>query len=370
MYAKKLLRYPWLRTGFQLLAGLALIGGLLGFTTFQSQAAAVPIPVFSITAVEKDSLVTIRTENFPANQTFVVRIGNFGTLGAGGTEVATTFSGTGGTFTASYTIPTALKGQDRLAIRMDATSGGYYSYNWFWNKTDQVSVTPTPTPTPTVNPTTSPTTTATPTPAVAIPIFTIEDVVKDRTVTIKTANFPANKTFTARMGKYGTLGIDGVVVGTTNSGEGGIFTMTYTIPTELLGEARIHLRLEATTGGYYSYNWFWNSPTSPTTTPVTGTGGPINTGIPTIAIASVIKDNTVTITTNNFPMNRTFTVKMGMFGTLAVDGTDVGSLISDNGGTLSATYLIPAELKGQNLIAIRLDSTTGGFYSYNWFWNK
>lgn len=360
MRTNKIFRFPWLQSGFQMLAVLALMAGLLGFTTLQSQAAAVSIPVFSITAVEKDNLVTIKTENFPANKTFVVRMGKFGMLGVSGTEVATTFSGAGGLFTASYSIPAELKGQDRLAIRLDATSGGYYSYNWFWNNTGAVSTTTTPNPT-------IPAVTTTPLPVVPTPTFTIEDVVKDSSVTIKTANFPANKTFTARMGKYGTLGIDGVVVGTTNTGEGGVFTMTYAIPADLKGEARIHLRLESTTGGYYSYNWFWNSPASATTTPVSG--GTIYTGIPTIKIDTVVKDDAVTITTHNFPKDRTFTVRMGKFGTLAIGGIDVGSLISDAGGALTATYLIPDELKGQNLIAIRLDSTTGGFYSYNWFWN-
>ena len=360
-------RFPWLRASLQLLAGLALIAGLLGFTASQTQAATVPIPVFSITAVEKDNLVTIKTENFPANKTFVVRMGMYGTLGIDGVEVATTYSGSGGTFVATYSIPAELQGQDRIAIRLDATSGGYYCYNWFWNNTAVVSVTTTPTPT--VNPTTSPTT-ATPTPAIPIPTFAIEDVAKDSTVTIKTANFPANKTFTVRMGTYGTLGIGGVVVDTTNSGEGGIFTMTYSIPAELQGQNRIAIRLDATSGGYFSYNWFWNNPTGATAPPEFGTGGPIYTNIPTFTITTVVKDNTVTITTNNFPANRTFTVQMGMFGTRAVGGMEVGSTFSGTGGAFSATYSIPAELKGQNLIAIRLDSTTGGFYSYNWFWNQ
>jgi len=61
------------------------------------------------------------------------------------------------------------------------------------------------------------------------------------------------------MGKYGTLGIGGVVIGTTNSGTGGAFSATYSIPAELKGETRIAIRLDSTTGGFYSYNWFWNN---------------------------------------------------------------------------------------------------------------
>jgi hypothetical protein len=335
----------WLRAGLQMLVVMALMCGVLGFVT-QDAAASVPIPVFSITSVVTDSTVTIQTTNFPANHTFVVRMGLFGTLGIGGVEVGTTFSGTGGTFAATYTIPDALKGQNRIAIRMDATAGGYNSYNWFWNNTSTTTTTGTGGPVFT-----------------GIPTFTIETVVTDSTVTIKTNNFPAARTFTVRMGLFGTLGIGGEVVATTDSGAGGVFTITYNIPASLAGQSRIAIRMDSTTGGFNSYNWFWNSPST------VGTGGPIFTGIPTFAITAVVKDATVTIKTNNFPAARTFTARMGLYGTLGIGGEVVGTTDSGPGGVFTVTYIIPASLVGQSRIAIRLDSTTGGFYSYNWFWN-
>ncbi len=333
----------WLRPSLQILVALALIAGLLGFVVTQTVTASTPIPTFIITAVDKDNTVTIKTYNFPVDHTFVVRMGNFGTLGIGGVDVGTTYSGTGGTFTATYSIPDSLKGMSRIAIRLDATAGGYYSYNWFWN---------------------NPTTFGTGVPVfTGIPTFIIETVVKDSTVTIKTNNFPANRTFTVRMGLFGTLGIGGTVVATTDSGSGGTFTMTYNIPDGLKGQSRIAIRMDSTTGGFNSYNWFWNNPT-------VGTSGPVYSGIPTFAVTAVVKDSTVTIKTNNFPANRTFTVRMGLYGTLAVGGTVVATTDSGSGGIFTITYNIPDGLKGQSRIAIRLDSTTGGFYSYNWFWNN
>jgi hypothetical protein len=333
----------WLRPSLQILVALAMIAGLLGFVVTQTATAAVPIPTFIVTAVDKDNMVTIKTYNFPADHTFVVRMGNFGTLGIGGVEVGTTYSGTGGTFTATYSIPDSLKGLSRIAIRLDATAGGYLSYNWFWNN-------------PAAFGTGGPVYTG-------IPTFAIETVVKDSTVTIKTNNFPANRTFTVRMGLFGTLGIGGTVVATTDSGDGGVFTITYTIPDGLKGQSRIAIRMDSTTGGFNSYNWFWNNPTF-------GTGGPVYTGIPTFAVSAVVKDSTVTIKTNNFPANRTFTVRMGVYGTLGINGTVVATTDSGDGGVFTVTYTIPDSLKGQSRIAIRLDSTTGGFYSYNWFWNN
>jgi hypothetical protein len=199
-------------------------------------------------------------------------------------------------------------------------------------------------------------------------------------VTIVTNNFPANVNFTVRMGPFGTLGIGGIAVGTTNSGGGGSFQATYTIPPALAGSSMIAIRMDADTGGFFSYNWFWNNDANlssgPTATPgPTETPGPSPTpapvyfGIPTFSIQSVAQNSTVTINTYNFPPDQTFTVRMGPFGTLAAGGEIVGTTDSDGGGSFAATYNIPADLVGQNQIAIRMDSSAG-FFAYNWFWNN
>ena len=100
--------------------------------------------------------------------------------------------------------------------------------------------------------------------ASAMPYFNIVEVVKDQTVTIEAFNFPANDTFQVTMGKYGTYGIDGVVIGTTDSGTSGSFKTSYTIPASFAGMERIAIRLQSSTSGYYAYNWFWNSPSTAT----------------------------------------------------------------------------------------------------------
>ena len=51
-----------------------------------------------------------------------------------------------------------------------------------------------------------------------IPTFVVVSVIPGVKVTIRTANFPANKDFTVTMGKNHTLGVGGIVVATTNSG--------------------------------------------------------------------------------------------------------------------------------------------------------
>ncbi len=342
----KLHRFTQVALVFVMLVGL--------FALPLQSAKAFTIPTFDIVSVDKDVSVTIETANFPADQTFTVRMGAFGTLGVGGTVVGTTDSGTGGTFQATYDIPASLKGSARIAIRMDSPQG-FFSFNWFDNNTGTVTATPTPGPTSTPSPTSVPST--------KIPTFSIDSVVVDDKVSITTNNFPANKDFTVRIGKYGTLGVGGVVVGTTNSGSGGSFDATYSIPDSLKGQSRLAIRMDSTSGGFFAFNWFWNSTSTSTTPP------PAFVGIPTFSISSVEKDSKVTIKTNNFPANKDFTVRMGAFGTAGVGGTVVATTNSGSGGSFSATYNIPDSLKGSSRIAIRMDAS-GGFFAFNWFWNS
>lgn len=100
----------------------------------------------------------------------------------------------------------------------------------------------------------------------------------------------------------------------------------------------------------------------PTTPPPAST-------IPTIKIVSVVSNQSVTITTANFPANRQFDVLMGAYGTKGVNGTWVTSINSGAGGTFSATFSIPAAWHNADRIAIRLQSPSG-YYSFNWFHNS
>jgi hypothetical protein len=205
------------------------------------------------------------------------------------------------------------------------------------------------------------------------PYFFIASVTVDQTVTINAYNFPANDNFTVTMGAMGTQGIGGIVVGTTNSGSGGSFTTTYTIPAALVGSYQISIRLQSPTSGYFAYNWFFNNttggsggqPTPPPTTPQ-----PSYAGYPYFFIAAVVRDQTVTINAHNFPANDTFTVTMGPMGTRGAGGIVVGTTSTGGGGAFTTTYNVPAALAGSYQISIRLQSPSSGYYAYNWFFNN
>jgi hypothetical protein len=307
------------------------------------------IPTFYIDSVVTDDTVTIVTHNFPADDTFTVTMGLMGTRGIGGTVLGSQGSGAGGSFSATYDIPDGLKGEYQIAIRLESPTSGYYAYNWFYNNTA-------------VGAPWSP-----PSGYGGIPTFYIDSVVMDDEVMIMTHNFPSDDTFTVTMGKMGTRGIGGIVVDSQDSGAGGAFGATYAIPDALKGDYQIAIRLESPTSGYYAYNWFYNN--------TTGAGGvappPIVPSgmIPTFTIQAVVRNDTVTISAINFPTGDDFTVTMGAMGTRGIGGYVVDSQASGD-GSFSNTYSIPAALMDSYQIAIRLESATSGYYSYNWFYNN
>lgn len=213
------------------------------------------VPTITIKSVVPGESVTIIAANFPKTLEFVAMMNKMWTRGIDGTEVGQLTSSDTGAFEATFDIPEEYKDHERIAIRLESTTGGYYSYNWFWNLSGGVVVTPEPTPTST------PAHTSTPEPEVKYPYFNIVAVEKDNTVTVEGEDFPADTEFTVLMGKMWTMGINGIEAGTFNSGEGGVMTATFTIPSELAGQIRISIRLQATSGGWYAYNWFWNNTT-------------------------------------------------------------------------------------------------------------
>jgi hypothetical protein len=344
---------------------LILLVTLVGFAAANN--AQVTIPTISIVSVVPDQSVTIQTADFPASQVFKVTMGKFGTLGIGGIEVGSTDSANGGSIQATYNIPAELRGMAQIAIRLESPQG-FFSYNWF-NNSEAAASTPA---VPAATPATASSTPAPGTPS-GIPLISITNVVPDQQVTIQATNFPANQTFTVTMGKIGTKGVGGMVVDKTDSAQGGTFSATYSIPPELASMPLIAIRLQSPEG-FFSYNWFTNTTESPTTTPSTPAGTPAATAvpvsnIPTFSITDVIRDSQVGISTANFPANQTFIVTMGKFGTLGIGGIQVGTIDTGDGSSIQTTFDIPAELKGLDRIAIRMESAEG-FFSYNWFWNQ
>ncbi len=122
MSPKKLVKLPAIQVALKVMLALILLAAMA--IPYQSMtASAEAIPTFDITDVTVDDTVTIQTHNYPADQTFTVRMGNFGTLGVGGIVVGSFDSGSGGSFSVTFNVPDALHGRSRIAIRAEFFAG-------------------------------------------------------------------------------------------------------------------------------------------------------------------------------------------------------------------------------------------------------
>jgi len=98
-----------------------------------SAISASTIPTFVIKAVDRNKLVTIQTDTLVLNDSYIVTMGVMGSRGINGIKVATIEITDDGRVTKTFTIPDALQGLSKIAIRLQSPTTGYYSYNWFYN---------------------------------------------------------------------------------------------------------------------------------------------------------------------------------------------------------------------------------------------
>jgi len=222
---------------------LLLTLGMLALLVLPVQADV--IPIFGILGVMEDESVTIQTKDFPANDTFYVRMGLKNTKGIDGILVTKITTGVGGSFKAKFYIPEELKGKDIIAIRLESPTSGYYSYNWFYNKTiSAISVVFPPL--------------ATETPAPNSPTFHITAVSKGNFVDIKTQYFPPNETFAAFMKDNASESDDWCKVAGFGTGEGGSLGLTIIIPSELKDVPVIAIHFYSMDTGFTTYGSFEN----------------------------------------------------------------------------------------------------------------
>jgi len=207
----------------------------------------------------------------------------------------------------------------------------------------------------------------------ATPFTNILNVVPDGEITLQVFNFPADKDFIVKMGPMGTRGINGFVIGTQNSGEGGSFIATYPIPPQLYGSEMISIRMDSTTSDHFVYDYFLNKDGfSSDVVPDPSSGNwvlPAGT-YPRTQIVGVSKGSSVTIQGANFTLNDTYTVRMGVIGTKGVGGIVVDTYSTGSSSTFTATFSIPVSLQGADRIAIRFESNNSPYYAYDWFYNS
>lgn len=239
-------------------------------------------PYTSILNVVPDTEVTLQVFNFPPNKDFAVTMGPLGTRGIGGYAIGTQNSGEGGSFIVTYPIPAQLHGSDYISIRLESTTSAHYAYDYFKNGVTSSSSSSTTTTTTTAadspsdqggvveadNPVLAgdaPETVNTSDWVLATgtyPMTKITVVEAGKTVTVTGSNFTKNDTYIVLMNWFGTRGINGVEVGTVETGDSSTFEQTFDIPESLADAASIAIRFESKNTPYYSFDWFSNSDTA------------------------------------------------------------------------------------------------------------
>jgi len=204
-------------------------------------------PFTNILSVVPDEEVTLQVFNFPADRDFIVTMGEIGTRGIEGYVVGVQYSGEGGSFIVTYPIPSALKGSDYIAIRLENTSSGYFAYDFFKNVEGYGSTH-----------TSSSDSADWKLAPGTYPLTSIVSVDAGESVTVEVTNATRNDAYTVRMGAWGTRGVGGIVVDTYYTEDSGTFTATFSIPESLKAAAIIAIRFESVNAPYYAYDWFYN----------------------------------------------------------------------------------------------------------------
>ena len=219
--------------------------------------------------------------------------------------------------------------------------------------------------------------------------FSVISVVQNTSVTVQTYNIPDYVKFVVRIGRNPSGSQQWIDLPEWDTGTGGSFQATFPLPAEFSGTSQLVLRMVQNKkngksfsqdqcfnnipgGSGVSYSGYTPEYYSPNYSPgyYSGYRTGYHWGIPTIWIASVVQNSTVTIRTNNFPANIDFEVRMGPMHTQGINGYYVGSFNSGAGGAMMLTFNIPPQLYNHHQISIRTQNWWSGYYSYNWFYNN
>lgn len=188
------------------------------------------------TSVEEDQEVTLSATKLLANTRYSVYLGKYATYPTGAVLVGSVYTDAKGAFSRTYKIPGRLA--DVVKIWISVTNGrGDLATNWFINATSDGNTGGI---------------------GAAALKFSITSMKSDDWVKIKTSNLPANVTFDVLMGKSGSKGVNGYLVGTLRDEDGGTVRATYDIPSELEGKSKIDIRLENKQLGISYYLTFEN----------------------------------------------------------------------------------------------------------------
>jgi hypothetical protein len=178
---------------------------------------------------------------------------------------------------------------------------------------------------------------------------------RDTSVSIEVHASLQKRTVLVSMGPDNPKAFKGTYVGTFKTDVGGHLKLTLNIPAKLKGVDRIGIRVVEKGTAQALYRSFWN----------------INSGpkgysdFPTVGISSYTPGKSIGLTTYNTPPHLAFNVLMvPMVRGERVKAYKLGTWSTGTGGTLSATYNVPAELLRVKTFVIGLQDPNSGCFAY------
>jgi hypothetical protein len=192
-----------------------------------------------------------------------------------------------------------------------------------------------------------------------VPALKVKATVRDASLAIKASNLPANSQVDIYLASYGTGMTGGTKLASVKTGKTGVIDGYYNFPPALKGVDRLDLRLQIVNSSAYVYRWYWNI-----------TSGPDGySNLPKIVINSILKNTSVTVTVHNLPPNYVFDVLMSKSSDGRSKNYKTGTISSKAGGTVTATFNIPAELRQKTELTLFLQNATLGYYGMQTFPN-
>jgi hypothetical protein len=146
--------------------------------------------------------------------------------------VGTINTGSGGNLTKTYLIPSALRGESQIAVRIQSSKSGYFYYNWFYNQNNWSSGSGSSSSNSSV-----------------IPTIKVTSVVKDQTIGILIGGIPKSDHFAVLMAAPGTAAQDATTVFKAENRSASLMRVAVPIPPSLRGLEKIVLRVQNVDSG-------------------------------------------------------------------------------------------------------------------------
>lgn len=303
--------------------------------------------------VVEDRYATIEAQDLAANTRYTVLFSRYGVGVSGAIQVGRVTTDRNGDLRASFDIPSKLVDVRQITVRL-LLGDRVVAQNWFYNATASGNTGGVDDDDRTGNDL----------------VLRVIDVDEGDEVTVRGLNFPAYADFFVFMADRQAGSQRWIELGLFETREDGDFEETFDIPARLRNADQISIRFESRNGRQEVSTWFYNDNDRDQDTDDDDDEGVPS--FPFLTAVEVVRNEEVTIRFTKLPAGVQYQVYMGEIGTQGEDGILVGTVRSAEGGTVEKTFDIPAGLRGDWAIAIRMEAPSRGplAFAYNWFTNQ